>query len=248
VTTLILKSDFMDWYDFMFYRPSPTSPTSRTLSRYASGGMNRPDMLYFLWQKGFLVPRHGEVQHVVNDIMEQDFASLHQYYKKKVLQSAVEVVVYTDLNSHRGENKIKLSGLNALLTYPHAFCSQFLPATSRGSGESFRFLQVGSKCWRLKYTSRNDWRSNVGDVDVEILDGSHPFSKERFTKIDMPLYAIDFIRYNDAYFAIDFNEAPGLEPLQSVCSATEIFSLLDEWFNVHQSPEKPVASELLLRR
>lgn len=83
---------------------------------------------------------------------------------------------------------------------------EYIPATPSGLGASWRYLQIGDKIFWLEYFSRDDWRSNCGDVEVHTLaqmeDGYHKHIKH-------PLFAVDFV-WGDTLYAIDFNIAPGV--------------------------------------
>jgi hypothetical protein len=208
-----LDSDFRDWYDHAFERTGPV------FKRHSNSGLSRPEMFEYLQNLGMDVPTHGSVQQVV-DYYCKDPDSIEALM---VRHNLLQLVVYTDERAHCGEGKILLDVRDALERYPHHFCSQYIPATAQGFGSSLRYLQVGERKWWLRYTSFDDWRSNAGDVEVQILceekPGYHPHIHE-------PMFAVDFIRSAAKAYAVDFNIAPGLEPLNGHVKASDIVSEL----------------------
>jgi hypothetical protein len=173
--------------------------------RFSKGGMNRQEMLSFLKEHGESTPIFGKVH---------ELASL----------SIQEVVVYTDLFTHRGEEKEKLSINQALLLYPNHLASSYLKPDIPSS--TVRRLQIGDYAFWLFYQSKNDWRSNCGEVDIHLTD----FSCSPHPSIHYPLFAIDYVVHHSIYYAIDFNISPQIKGtgIEDLLSPKEIVQLLKE--------------------
>lgn len=175
-----LKSDFMDFYDLWFDREA-----EYTLQRLTKSGMSRDQMFKFLTEHNVPTVQYGTPQEL----------------KSNGFQG--RVVVYTDLNAHRGDGKLLMTVNDALLSMPNYLCSRY---SSTVPGLSIRHLQLGEYWFKLRYTSVDDWRSNCGsDVDILLLDvgiGYH-------STIRAPVFAIDFVQANDGLLAVDYNIAPG---------------------------------------
>lgn len=114
------------------------------------------------------------------------------------------VVVYLDEAAHRSEGKILVTEKEALEKYPDHLGAEYICV---GLGWTWRYLQVGDKRFWLEYRSNDSWRSNYGDVKIEVLsqekDGFHP-------RFEYPLFAVDFIPDipGEGFVACDFNIAP----------------------------------------
>ncbi len=179
-----LISNFHDYYDHEF----DVYNVELTFERKSTGGMPRREMLEYLQSLGFIVPVFGASAKI------QDRLSAIQ-----------EVVVHLDENSHCGENKIKLPLCEAVVQFPDNLVVEYI--STLPYGKTRRYLQIGNKVFWLEYTSRDDWRSNCGDVEIQILrqekDGYHP-------QISCPLFALDFVVDQETAYAIDFNSAPGV--------------------------------------
>lgn len=190
-----LVSDFRDYYDHWF----DTFNVELVFERMSSGGMARREMLEYLQSLGLQVPAFGRVC----DVRDR----LRQKYDFPDFDRIVDVVVYLDETAHRGEGKIKVLLRDAIDQYPNHLAVEHIPALPSGLGLSWRYLQVGDKVFWLEYASRNDWRSNCGEVDIRVLarerDGYHG-------RIGHPLFAVDFVPGN-VLCAIDFNIAPGIK-------------------------------------
>ncbi len=198
---LQLKSDFSDFYDYYFDKEGAV------FIRNATGGLPRSQMLRYLQELGFLVPPNAKVK------------NLAAIYPDKKL------VVYTDEMAHRGEGKELLSAKDALEKYPEKHASIYI---EESNSISHRLLQVGGKRWWLKYESTDDWRSNVGEVKIDI----ESYKDEYCPLINQPLFAIDFVpSHNDElYWAVDFNVAPGIRysGLEETIKPTEIVNLIKD--------------------
>jgi hypothetical protein len=203
-----LRSDFWDYYDHCF-----DVIADLTFERFSYGGMSRREMFEFLESIGLHVPPYGRPRDVLDQL--DDFSKEHP--------QLVEVVVYLDERAHRGKEKIKVLLPQAMEKYSGHLVSQYIPALPSGNGLTWRYLQVGDKIFWLRYYSCNDWRSNCGDVIVEVLsrekDSYHP-------NIHYPLFAVDFIPAGSVLYAVDFNVAPqikgtGVEDLLPAREAAE---------------------------
>jgi len=204
---LSLLSDFHDWYDFEF--DSHMNSGGASFRRFSTDGMNRIEMLDLLDECGYNVPARGYVKDMKNVFPNYDQPSCSDM-----------VVVYTDINSHRGENKELVSYPYALQEYNDYYCTEYigLIGNSRvGESVSFRYLQIGDLAYWFKFVSKKSWKSNF-DPTIELLCEIEPsFHK----KIKVPLFAIDFV-LSDWLYAIDFNMSPGLEYMKDIISAKVI--------------------------
>jgi hypothetical protein len=192
-----LISDFHDYYDHWFDEFN----AELVFERLSTGGMSRPQMLAYLKSLGLRVPFFGRVRDVYEYVL-RGFKEIPR------IDTIFAMVVHLDEKAHRGEGKVMLSLRDALEKYPDCFAVEYIPARPDGLGLSWRYLQVGDKIFWLEYFSRDDWRSNCGDVEVRVL------SRERDgynNKIRYPLYAVDFIPAAGKLYAIDFNIAPGIK-------------------------------------
>lgn len=206
-----LISDFVDYYDHWF----DIYDASIVFERMSRGGMSRPDMLSFLKSLGLKVPFFGRVKNVYEYM-------LCKYDHIPYADSIAFVVVHLDERAHCGEGKINVPLNEAIEKYPDRFGVEYIPAQPSGLGLSWRYLQVGDKIFWLQFASKNDWRSNCGEVDIKILsqekDGYHK-------RIKYPLFAVDFIPADNLY-AVDFNISPqirgtGVEELLPAREAAE---------------------------
>lgn len=211
-TTVRLVSDFWDYYDHWF----DGYAAELVFYRLSSSGMTRREMLEYLQSLGFRVPIFGRT----SDIHDR----LRKKHRFTGFDHILDVVVYLDDSAHRGEGKIKIPLRDAIEKYPYHLATEYIPALPSGLGLSWRYLQLGDKAFWLEYASRNDWRSNYGDVSIKVL------SRERdgyCARIKYPLFAVDFVpAYGLGLFAVDFNIAPqvrgtGVEELLSARDAAE---------------------------
>lgn len=196
-----LHTDFHDYYDHCFaghwQRPE------RIFERVSTQGMDRKEMLAYMASLGLQTPRYGKVSWLVPHLRQEwgDLACL------------AEVVVYTDPKAHAGEGKVKLTLDEAQAQYPDHLASEHIPNTPNGTGQTLRYLRVGKRQFWLRYTSLDDWRSNCGEVEIEVLCEEKPLAAGDRSPVPYPLYplfAVDFVRAADKLIAIDFNTAPGL--------------------------------------
>lgn len=206
-----LKSDFRDYYDYMFDR------SGVLYERMSETELSRREAFGKMLSMGLNIPPVGTP--VVFD--EFGFSKL-----------APKLVIYHDQYRHRGEGKSLVSWTEGYEVYSDKFasiyvCDEHMPATS------YRYLRIGNTVVFLKYTSLNDWRSNCGDVQI-----SQEYSLWRDVQDndprETPLLAIDFVKSkHDIPFALDWNTSPGLKgtPMQELISASDIVRNIKEWFN-----------------
>lgn len=194
-----LHTDFHDYYDHAF--AARWQGAKHTFERTSTQGLGRREMLTYLGFLGLTTPLYGKVRDLV-----AHFRSVHD----AVILQLVDLVVYTDPRAHAGEGKVKLSLDEALAQYPDCLASEHVPATMNGTGQSLRYLRIGTRQFWLRYTSRDDWRSNCGEVEIELLSEEEPKQIGDLGRIGLPLFAVDFVSAGKALYAMDFNTAPGL--------------------------------------
>lgn len=210
-----LESDFRDYYDHWF-TPQYQHP-NKVLKRIAnSQSWSKREQLQFLETIG---------KTPFNRVVRELPSFLDQ-----------KLVVYVNEYSHRGEGKVLLEFEEALEKYPEKYASVYIEQES-GSTTSFRLLQIGDSSWWLKYQSSDNWRSNVGDVTVEVegesSSGWEDIQRNVEPLKDYPLFAIDFVQSIAGHlYAIDFNTAPGLSGtgMEELLKGKEVFELIAEHY------------------
>lgn len=204
-----LATDFLDYYDHHFDREGQIFP------RFTNDGRERLTTLMWLRSRHLHVPVFGRCSH-----MQKDFSP-------KSL-----VVVHLDELAHCGDGKILVTYHEALKLFPNCLVVEYLAGEIPGL--SFRYLSIGKRTWLLEYRSKNDWRSSCGEVDISIkqeLDSSKAHISS------LPLFAIDFVKDSDIFYAIDFNSAPGLKytGLDSILKPAQVVELIKEKIYVVQN-------------
>ncbi|MBA54318.1 MAG: hypothetical protein CMK89_07675 [Pseudomonadales bacterium] len=229
-----LKSDFHDYYDHWF--AGSWQKPDIEFSRNTTDGLLRPVMFQRMEAWGLKLPRHGIVKHLHPKLIAEapvEEANL----VKEWARTLCEVVVYTDTSAHAGEGKFKVSLSDALGNYPDHFASEHIPALANGCGQSLRYLRIGSRQFWLRYTSANDWRSNCGDVTIEVLCEEKPKTpaEQLLDKVNHPLFAVDFVRGRELY-AVDFNIAPGLKGsgIEEHISSQEVYKEISDWLSQYK--------------
>lgn len=230
---ILLKSDFRDYYDHWF--TGSWEKPCHAFNRNTTDGMDRPAMLTFMGEIGLVVPLHGLVKDLYPLLIAKNAAgdpiTIEMYSK-----SIQDVVVYTDIHAHAGNGKIRVSLYDAMRLYPDHYASEYIPALPTGLGQSLRYLRIGTRQFWLRYTSHDDWRSNCGDVSIEVLCEEKPRLPGTFKdKIPHPLYAVDFIM-GKALYAIDFNIAPGLKGsgIEHFIKSHEVYNEISQWLSRHE--------------
>jgi hypothetical protein len=151
-----------------------------------------------------------------------------------------KLVVYTDELSHQGFGKELMTARDALKSNPHLLCSAYY-APSSGVAISLRELAVGNRMFLMKFTSDNDWRSNVNTTDAQTLleiteCPNHGWAVSKIPalmrKYRSPIFAIDYVYDNVACInrACDMNLAPGMRGcgLEEMLPAREAAACIEE--------------------
>ena len=226
-----LNSDFHDFYDHWF--ASPNQKTDFVLDRNTTDGLTRPNMFKTMRSMGLTTPMHGKVRDLYAELIERTpFQNLSE--KKRFAEELFQVVVYTDISAHCGDGKLLLGLEEAKNHYPEHFASEYIPALPNGFGQTLRYMRIGKRQFWLRYTSTDDWRSNCGNVHIEVLCEETAKSREELQKapFNRPIFAVDFVSANDLY-AIDLNVSPGLKGtgIEEFISAKEVYSEIQDWFS-----------------
>lgn len=182
MSRVYLRSDFSDYYDHHF-EARLGAPGEVCFRRFTTDGEDKPGQWRHLARAGFAVPMWGTLLSLREKLDDRDM-----------------VVVHLNPHAHRGEGKQLMTFGSAKVTYQGNTLAQRFVG---GGGRSVRWLKVGAMCWELRYSS-GDWRSNVGDVTVEVVGERIPFADYP------PLAAVDLVKAGDALYAVDYNIAPGL--------------------------------------
>lgn len=205
---LRLVSNFIDYYDHWF-----DIDCKNQYRRVTTDGMNRGQMFLFMKQYHLITPIYGIVKHL-------KYANYFELDEK--------VVVYIDENIHCGEGKLLMTLEEAYQKYPNCLCTQYLNNNVFGYAVSYRHLQIGNRAFWIRYTSFTDWRSNCGDGDIDLIEEREPILT------GIPLFAIDFVQYNNDYYAIDFNIAPGIKGtgVEKIISAKQVVELIKQQLEI----------------
>jgi len=214
-TPVSLESDFIDYYDHWFDLSS--TPGAIPFTRYSVNEMTRGQAFSILFSH--------HIQTVVTGLV------------KYMDRDTDLVVVYRDLQAHRGEGKELMPWSDAMAVCPDALCSKFEGILK--DAVSIRHLQVGQQWWRMVYRSDDLWRSNCGNVKIEMtsMSGAGWW-------LPYPLYAVDFVphrrpadpygRYGEMVsdfeqlLAVDLNLSPqiGGTPVEAVRTPKEMAELV----------------------
>lgn len=133
---LVLKSDYYDYYDHWFDKVYYPDEEFDIFERYSVSGMNRQEMLNYLELNGYSVPKHG----IVKDLK---------------LDKDQKIVIYLDINSHKGMDKMLCSFGQALNFYPMNYAMEYKKVNEQELGCSYRSLRIGDNIFSLYYTSKN---------------------------------------------------------------------------------------------
>ncbi len=227
-----LRTDFKDYYDHWFcYDHEKPHAVFHRMTTY---GMNRIEMFKFFADNDCRAPINGYVKDIKNTLL--------QYYGKKLVSDlndiGVHVIVYTNINSHAGEGKLKCTYQYALENYPDNYCSLFIN-NNYDKPTSTRILTINTRSFILKYESDDLWRSNCGNVDISVL-AEVSFNKffHQQEKFPHPLYAIDLVpgvNENDMY-AVDLNIAPCIKGsgLENILLGHDIYELIEDFYKHDQ--------------
>lgn len=208
---LLLRSDFRDYYDHHFdilLKPE----IHHVFHRTAKDRTSRLDLLdYMSGQMNLLTPTYGTVREVAD--------------KLRFSHEDKHLVVYTNPYAHRGDGKERVTLKSALKRYPNKDCSLYLKPDE--GTKSYRLLSIGHSIrYLMSYESTHTWKSNVGDVDIELLE-----NPPKITSHHYPMFAVDFVISGGIPYAIDFNSAPGLAgtPVESLIDPKTIVKEIKEW-------------------
>ena len=213
-----IYTDFRDFYDHWF--AGSWQEPAAIFDRRARHGMSRGDMLVWLQDLGFKVPRFGKVRNLAPVILQEFLCGRGKLS---------DLVVHFDEAAHAGKGKELLSCCDALARFPEAFATEYIQATRNGAVVSLRYLQIGRRRFWLRYSS-SDWRSNCGDVRIEFLGEEKILD---FCKwIRHPLFALDFLESGGELLALDFNTAPRIQGtgVEDIMHGKEVYRELSRFF------------------
>ncbi len=144
-------------------------------------------------------------------------------------------MIYDDIRSHFGENKrlLQFSTLDSedKTKFMSEWISpQFLPF-QKYLGKSTRYLFIGDYGFTYDYFSKDDWRSNNGDVTISTpIKLDKPIWRD---KIKYAMFAIDFVGSKNDLKAIDLNIAPGTVGLELGLSGFQMVDSIKRWLDKH---------------
>ncbi len=222
---LNLKTDFRDYYDHMFERDNINC---KTLLRMAKTSRTRVEDYHILNSYGLITPVLAKGK----EMFLEQIGMRHEYPCGRADMDGRHVVVYDDITAHRGEGKRLIEWKDAP---DDAWIGEYItPAISgRFGGQSqdtWRYLFVGDRVYSLKYSNPNrDWRSNVGDdIEIHLISA---LGRSTNSLIKEPLLAIDMVQRGGTWYAIDYNDAPGIggTPVEEMYSPTVIMDQLLRW-------------------
>jgi hypothetical protein len=209
---LVLSSDFVDYYDTHF--DVIKSPTVHSVFRRSSKDRTaRLELLsHMREQMSLMVPAFGTVREVAR-LVRFDQAEKH-------------LVVYTNEFSHSGDGKERVGLKSALSRFPLKPCSLYMEPDEKS--QSFKYISIGSEIrFLLRYTSNHTWKSNVGDVSIEMVE----YTGEPIVSYNYPMFAIDFVMSNKVPYAVDFNASPKLSgtPVEDILEPGIIVKEIKKW-------------------
>jgi hypothetical protein len=222
---LNLKSDFRDYYDFMFAKDNINC---KTLLRMAKTSRSRWEDYKILNSYGLITPVLAKGK----ETFVEQISMRHEHPGGGADMDGRHVVVYDDITAHRGEGKRLVEWQDAP---EDAWIGEYITPVVSGrfggqSQDTWRYLFIGDRVYSLKYSNPNsDWRSNVGDdIDIKLISA---ISRPSATLIREPLLAIDMIQRGGTWYAIDYNDAPGVggTPVEEMYSASVIMDQLCKW-------------------
>lgn len=209
---LILESDFSDYYDYQF--DVIKTPSVHHIYRRSSRDRTpRLELLsYVRDQMGLLVPEFGTVREVSERV--------------RFDKSGKHLVVYTNEFSHFGDGKERLGLKSALSRFPLKPCTLYMQPDEKA--QSFKYVAVGHDMRvLLRYTSNHEWKSNVGDVSIEVVE----YKGDKLVSHHYPIFSIDFVVSNGIPYAVDFNSSPKLmgTPVEELLEPEEIVEEMKRW-------------------
>lgn len=237
---IYIDSDFTDYYDHAFDKASAdqlndNADTLHVIRRNTTDFIPRTNWFLDMSEKGVSVIPYGEAkfikEHLTKDIkgFERNKSVIN-----KILDQT-ELVVYLDEYKHQGEGKEVMTLRKAANRFPNHLASLYFKTRPVGS-RSIRYLKIADRYFFIEYISYSDWRSNYGDGEINLLDDRGVLTKEELTSAPfqhIPMYAIDFVEYNDVMFAVDFNLSPKISGtgVDKILSPTEIYNSMKEFYH-----------------
>jgi len=228
---IFLDTDFRDYYDHRFC--GSWQKPDIVFSRKTTDGPDRVGIFNELKKAGLQVPEHG----MASDLISRWKSKWKKAGIDNYMGEVQALVVYDDLHAHQGKGKRRLTvdevekfGLGNL------FAAEFIPTTPGSGSWSLRWLRAGLRRFWLRYTSFDDWRSNYGDVSIELLfeeKRSDSLPKEKSLVWETPLVAVDFINAGPmGLIAVDLNIAPGIQGsgVEKLMLAREVYDEIENFF------------------
>lgn len=232
---LILNShggNYSDYYDHWFDAVHSSPPGTPVWIRNSRVFPLRRESFETLERFGIPTPAWGTV-------------------KDLKLSKLGKVVVYTDETYHQGMGKELISVFEAWEKYPDLLASEYvdnpfyrfdpLSMDKAYISVSRRYLMVGNSAWVMEYRSENDWRSNVGEVDIEFI-GELKDEDLRDKMLSMmkhyksPIFALDVVpQSKDVWLCTDLNLAPGMHNcgIRDFVNARQACELIKDFYFEH---------------
>jgi hypothetical protein len=221
-----LISDFVDYYDHHFCM-SFQQPQAVYVRRSIQG-LPRPEIFQYLEQSGYWTP--------INDYLPNIFQKMGRDIESILTK---QIVVYLDQNKHQGIDKIKMSVQEAMQPkYFGFYASEYINSSILPI--SYRKLVIGKRSFLLKYRSNHEWKSNCGDVYIDVLKELE--CEENYSYV--PIYAIDFVETNsqihtpfsnddlNELYAVDFNISPQLDKtgIEEIVSPKQVYKEIVDFY------------------
>lgn len=198
---LSLHSDFRDYYDAEFHEHKKTGSTT-TFTRQSSR-TPREETLRYLTQytDTLLFPQ----------VVPHGFASSFQ---------DTPVVVYLDPFSTNSYNL-------HLTDSPSSYKTKYATAFLDNRGTSLRHIVVGRHNYLFRVASKNNWKSDVGDVSIALEN-----TWEAELHPHLPLYSVTYISgADDKLYALRLNTAPKLSMyLPPLLPGVEVYNSISTWY------------------
>ena len=204
IMKLILKTDFVDYYDNHFDQLSQPVP-HMTFNRLTRNNFSRKDLFNQLNKMNEPVIPHGNTK----ELSERFW-------------SAQKFVVYIDDYAHSGQGKI-LIDRHQVPQYTNTLASLYMPEKP---ALSLKKIVIGNRIFWAKYQSSHTWKSNVGDY-TELHE---PYEDLGINNELFPLYTIDYVLGANYWWAVDLNTAPELGKLNLKISPEEIHQEIKNWY------------------
>lgn len=175
-----IESDFKDYYDVASAESNYIGVYTRNKNRESRGKLLR-------W------------------IREQGTKTIELKAAREYDDRVKELVIYTNPNLHDSLGKHVVSLNEARTLYANNLASPFY---TEANGETLKFLQIGTRRFRVRLKSNNIRSLLEGEViDIVELEASFNYS------IMQPIFSIDYISNGKETVAIDFNKVQRLDKL-----------------------------------